>query len=162
NYLYYAYAVLAVCISTGVGMVLEPVFSLKPIDEVMIFLIGCVIVAARYGRGPAILYSLLSANFFNFFFVDPRYSLTMYERSYWTSLLVMLITSFVIAQQASQLRLQAIFARKRERDTDRFYSLTKGLASTRGHLSMATTAIQHIEDAFQAAAAIWTPDTSNH
>lgn len=154
----YIFAVIAVALSTVVGIALQPVFSLKAIDQIMIYLIGSVLVASKFGLGPSILYTLLSVNTYNFFFVEPLYSFAIYERSYWTSLAVMLVTSLVITAQASRLQLQALFARKHERDTEKFYSLARELASTRGHANMAQVAVKNIEETFNLAVAIWMPD----
>ena len=154
----YGYAVCMLAVCTLMGMVLESGFGLKPTDLVMIYLIGGVPVAVKWGRWPSILYSLLSVNFFNFFFIEPRYTLNVYDSSYWITFAVMLATSLVITTQASQLRLQAIFARKRESDTNRFYALTRELASIRGHHNMAEATAKQIEDTFSVSAIIWVPD----
>ncbi len=156
---FYGLAILGTALATCIGLALDPVFDLQPIDQIMIFLMGCVIVASRFGRGPAIAYSLLSANSFNFFFIEPLHSFVMYERSYWTSLIVMLVTSYVIADQAERLRQQAISALKHDHDTQSFYELTRMLAATRGYTNIAQAAAQHIEKYFAASVTIWLADS---
>jgi len=42
---------------------------------ILVYLLGVVVIAARYGKRPAILSSILSVLLFDFFFVPPRYSL---------------------------------------------------------------------------------------
>ena len=71
--------------------------------------------------------------------------------------MVMLITGFVITNQASRLRLQAIFSRKRERDTQTLYALTKELASTRSREDIINVAAKHITDMLDVDVAIWMP-----
>lgn len=142
-----------VAAGTLAGLVLDAV--LRPIDQVMIYLIGGVLVAARFGLGPSIFYSLLSVNALNFFFIEPRYSFNFYDQSYWMTFAVMLITNFVITGQASKLRLQAIMARKREYDTRTFYALTSAMASLRDYRDMAEAAANHIEEIFKAHVTIW-------
>ncbi len=80
-------------------------------DIVMVYLAAAVFVAARFGRGPAVLFSFLSCAAYNFFFVAPLYTFEMYNRSSWLTLLVMLITSMVISGQAISLRAQEKLAR---------------------------------------------------
>ena len=41
---------------------------------VMVFLLGVVFVATRFGRGPSILASILGVGIVDFFFVNPRIS----------------------------------------------------------------------------------------
>lgn len=87
-------------------------FVLAPSDVIMIYLAASVFVAATFGRGPAILFSVVSCACFNFFFVEPLYTFEMYSRSSWLTLLVMLITSIVISGQAINLRKQQKLAQE--------------------------------------------------
>ncbi len=155
----YFWSIFTVFALTVLGISLHNVIT--PIDQALFYLTGVVFVAAKFGRGPSLLYSLLSVSSFNFFFIPPVYSFNVYDRSYWLTFLVMLITSFVITSQASRLRLQAIFARKRERDTQTFYALTKELASTRGCDEISKAATKHIAEMLSVDVAIWLPDSND-
>jgi len=153
----YVWSILTVAILTGFGIALGNVIT--PIDQALIYLTGVVFVAAKFGRGPSFLYSLLSVSCFNFFFIPPLYSFNVSDRSYWLTFVVMLITGFVITNQASRLRLQAIFSRKRERDTQTFYALTKELASIRSREDIAKAATKHIVEMLDVNVAVWLPDS---
>ena len=48
---------------------------------VMVFLLAVVIVAVRYGRGPAVLAAFLSVGAFDFFYVPPRFQLQRQRRA---------------------------------------------------------------------------------
>jgi len=152
----YMWSVLTVAILTALGIALGDL--VMPIDQALIYLTGVVLVAAKLGRGPSFLYSLLSVTCFNFFFIPPIYSFSVYDRSYWLTFIVLLITSLVITNQASRLRLQALFSRRRERDTQTFYALTKELASTRGREDISKAATKHITEMLDVDVAIWLPD----
>lgn len=71
---------------------------------------GVVLVAAKLGCGPSFLYSLLSVSCFNFFFIPPIYSFDIYDRSYWLTFAVMLVTGFVIANGAELAKKSKIEA----------------------------------------------------
>ena len=152
----YVWSVFAVAVLTVIGTILGDLIT--PIDQALIYLTGVVLIAAKLGRGPSFLYSLLSVTCFNFFFIPPIYTFNVYDRSYWLTFTVMLITSFVITSQASRLRLQAIFSRKRERDTQTFYALTKELASIRDREDISKAATKHIAEMLNVDVAIWLPD----
>jgi two-component system, OmpR family, sensor histidine kinase KdpD len=152
----YLWSLLTVLALTTFGALLGPIIT--PIDQALIFLTGIVFVAAKFGRGPSFFYSLLSVSCFNFFFVAPLYSFNVYDRSYWLTFAVMIITGLVITSQASRLRLQAVFARKRERDTQTFYALTRALASTRGHHDISDVAIKHMAEMFDIHPMVALPD----
>ncbi len=151
----YGLSFLAVAAMTAFGIATQSFLSAS--DQALIYLAGVVFVAARCGMGPALLYAFLSATCLNFFFIEPLYSFTIYDRSYWTTLAVLIITGFVIADQASRLRLQNILLRKREQNTQTLYALTKGLASTRGTTSIAAATARQIANALDFDVTVWLP-----
>ena len=48
----------------------------------MLFLLAVVLVAVRFGRGPAVLAAFLSVGAFDFFFVPPRFSFAVSDVQY--------------------------------------------------------------------------------
>lgn len=156
----YISSLLIMAVFTLCGWLLQPV--MQPTDQALLYLIGNVLVAARLGRGPAILYAVLSPACFNFFFIPPLYTFEMYDRSYWMTLLVMLATSMVITSFATRLRLQAMISRRREQHTSTLYALTRSLASTRGQANMAEVAARHISEVLGAEVTVWLPDGPEH
>lgn len=149
----YSGAALVVIACTLFGKILDRFF--EPIDQIMIYLVGAVLVAAKFGRGSSILFSLLSVTAFNFFFTPPYYSFNVVNGTYWLTFLVMLLTSLFISTQAARLSIQAFMSRKRERDTARFYDLTSKLSSTRGHQNIADISAAQISEIFNCEVVIW-------
>ena len=156
----YGLSLLAISFCTGLGIALRS--FLTPIDQAMIYLAGVVPVAAKLGRGPSLLYAFISVTAFNFFFVEPIYTFNVYDRSYWLTFCVMLLTSLIITDQASKLRLQAMISRRREHHTQSLYTLTRSLASTRGQKAMSEVAVRHIEEVFNNNVTVWIPDAAGH
>src|SRR5438128_3551255 len=68
----YAAAIAAVLSSTALAWLMFPSFELSNI--VMVYLLGVVIVAMRFGRAASALASVLSVAAFDFFFVPPYYT----------------------------------------------------------------------------------------
>jgi two-component system sensor histidine kinase KdpD len=124
---------------------------------IMIFQIGIIIIAARYGVFPSIMASVIGVALFNFTFVPPYYSLTAYDPAYYFTFAVMLTTSLFIGTMAAKLSVQAQFARKREQETALLYSLTRELSITRGLERMAELARRHVGEAFQAEVVVIIP-----
>ncbi len=156
----YGLSLLAIALCTGVGVLLSGI--LNPVDQALIYLSVVVPVAARLGRGPSVMYALLAPACFNFFFIPPLYTLQIYDRSYWMTLSVMLVTSLMITDQASKLRLQAVISRRRESRTQTLYTLTRALASIREQKAMSEMVAKHIEDVFSSQVTLWMPDTAGH
>lgn len=150
--LLYVYAIFSVLLCTAIGWLLQP--FMEEADLIMVLLIGVVSVAAQCGRGPSILASLMSVGLFNLLFVTQA---EQKDGSYLMTLAVMLVTAFIISSQASKLRLQAVYSRKRERETQSLYAITKSLSATRGHKSISEIAATHIAENFDADVTIWMP-----
>lgn len=156
----YLWGVAAVAGCTTISYFLDTI--LQPIDQIMVYLIGTLLVAAKLGRGPSLLFALLSVSAFNFFFIEPLYSFNIAESSYWMTLLVMLITSLVISAQAAQLRLQTVFARKRANENQIFYAMTRDMAATRGTENIASTAVKHMQAVLDMDITVWNVDSASH
>jgi len=149
----YIWAIVVVALCTALGLASRGV--LTEIDQALIYLTGIVIVAAEFGRGPSLFYSVLCVFAFGYFFVSPENALNLQHPSYFITFLVMLMTGYVIAGQASELRLQALFARQKERYTETLYSLTRELASTRGRQKVSETAARHVAAMMDSDVTIW-------
>jgi two-component system sensor histidine kinase KdpD len=76
----YLLGVPVVAVATGVASLLSR--HVVPGDLTMIYLVGVVFAAVRLGPGPSMLASILSLVAFNFFFVPPRYTLSVWDSRY--------------------------------------------------------------------------------
>jgi two-component system sensor histidine kinase KdpD len=81
------------------------------INVLMIFLLGVLWVATRYGRAAAIFCSVLSVAAFDFLFVPPYLTFTVSEEQYILTFAVMLLTALTISTLTHQLRVQSAEAR---------------------------------------------------
>ena len=125
---------------------------------VMVYLVGVVIVATRYGRMPSVVAALLSVAFFDFVFVPPRFQFAVADTQYLITFLVMLSVALVIGTLTVRVREQARASRDRERRTEALYRMIDQLASTSAVANLAETAVRHIVDVFHARVAILVPD----
>ncbi|MCK9382603.1 MAG: DUF4118 domain-containing protein [Sulfuritalea sp.] len=95
---------------------------------VMIFLLLVALVAMRLGSGPAILAAFGGVALFDFFFVEPRFSMAVADAQYLITFAVMLVVALVIGQLASRLREKALLAARREDETRGLYDIAKELS----------------------------------
>ena len=70
----------------------------EPASLVFIYLIATIGAALRFGTGPSLFASILSLLTFDFLFVDPRYTLTVYRAHDVINAIVFLFTSVVVGQ----------------------------------------------------------------
>ena len=108
----YLWALLACVATTLVATPLLPYFDLANI--VMLFLLTVVLVALKWGRGPAVLAAFVSVAAFDFFFVPPRFRFAVSDFQYLLTFAVMLAVALIIGQMTAGLRYQARVASYRE------------------------------------------------
>jgi two-component system, OmpR family, sensor histidine kinase KdpD len=149
----YALAMGVVALATLLGF---PFREMTDVDNLtMIYLTSIVIIAAWLGTGPSITASILSVAAFNFFFTQPYYTFEFYDKRYYFTFAVMLITSLIVGSLAAKLSLQARQSRKREAETSSLYALTRELSSIRGMDNMIEVALKHVRDVFGMDAVIF-------
>lgn len=152
----YAWAGGICALTTALAKLVMPFFDLA--NLIMFYLVGVVWVAARYGRGPAILGSVLSVLAFDVFFVPPYLSLTVADTRYLLTFFIMLAVALTISTLAANLRYQARIAMYRERRTRALNELGKELAGALMAEQIVETARHHLESLFQAKACFLLPD----
>jgi two-component system sensor histidine kinase KdpD len=148
---------IAICAFATVGaMPLAPYLDLANI--VMLFLLAVVLVAVRFGRGPAILAAFLAVAAFDFFFVPPRFSMAISDAQYLIVFGVMLAVALIIGHLTSGLRFEARVAGHREARARALYELARELSGVLTLEQVLEISDKHIEASFHAKAVILLPD----
>ena len=121
---------------------------------VMVFLLAVVIVAVRYGRGPAVLAAFLSVAVFDFFFVPPRFSFAVSDVQYLLTFGVMLVVALVIGQTTAGLTYQARVASRREARAQALYEMSRDLSAVLMPEQVAEVAGRFLGAEFEADGAL--------
>jgi two-component system sensor histidine kinase KdpD len=82
----------------------------------MIYLLSVALSALYVGRGPAIFSSFLAFVCFDWFFVNPKHTLTVKDPSEWLALCMFLFSAILIGQLTAALQARAEEARKHQRE----------------------------------------------
>jgi two-component system sensor histidine kinase KdpD len=151
----YGWAMAVVAVATGAAWLTLPFFELA--NLVMVYLLGIVVVATRYGRGPSLVASILSVAALDFFFVPPVFTFAVSDVRYLFTFVVMLIVGLVTSSLAVRIRTQAEAARLREQRTAALYAMSRELASTRGVDQLLTIATRHISEVFRSQVVVLLP-----
>jgi signal transduction histidine kinase len=110
----YVFAVVAVILTT---LVIGLVFQWRPLPNAsMLYVLAVLATAALFGRGPALVTSVLSFVVFDWFYMQPQFEVTFRTPQEWLALVVFLATALVAGQLAATLRQRAEDARQRERE----------------------------------------------
>jgi len=151
----YAWGVIAPAICTLAGLGMSPLF--EPTNIAMVYLLAVALVAARYGRGPAIASSILAVAAFKFFFVPPRLTFAVTDFQYLITFAILLSVALLISNLTASVRLQANVAGHRERRTALLYAMSRELAATRGQEAMARVAVRHVSEVFESQVVVLLP-----
>ncbi|MBI1258504.1 MAG: DUF4118 domain-containing protein [Chloroflexi bacterium] len=153
----YLWSMLIVASCALLAFLMFPYFA--PANVVMVFLVGIVIVATRYGRGPSILVSIISVIAFDLFFVPPHLTFAVSDTQYVVTFAVLLLVGLTISSMTVRIKEQAETSRERERRTSSLYEMSREFASTNSIEALTQTAVKHIEDAFHSRVALLLYDT---
>ncbi|MFN7958917.1 MAG: sensor histidine kinase KdpD [Holophagaceae bacterium] len=127
-------------------------------DIVMIYLLGILLVATRFGRGPSLLASVLSVAALDFLFVPPYYTFAVTDFRHVGTFAVMLLMGVVIGNLTERIRAQARLARGREQRTHALYRLGQELARSSGSAALVASALQNVATQFQSQGVLLRPD----
>jgi two-component system sensor histidine kinase KdpD len=81
---------------------MSPLFEL--VNIAMVYLLAVVIVALRFGRGPAVATSMLCVSAFDFFFVPPPLTFAVADMQYLVTFAIMLLVGLVISELTTRVR----------------------------------------------------------
>lgn len=152
----YMYAVALVGIATMASQLMAPYFA--RVNLVMIYLLAVVIIALRYGRGAAMLSSIISVLAFDYFFVPPYFSFSVSDTQYLFTFIVMFIVALTLSTLTSTVKAQAEMSSKRERQTAALYRMTREQATAMGSERVVGISVKHIVEVFECKAAVLLAD----
>ncbi|EJM95493.1 sensor histidine kinase KdpD [Herbaspirillum sp. YR522] len=153
------WAVASCAVTTALAFVLND--FLHPANVIMLYLVGVMLVATRHGRSASVLVSVLSVLSFDFFFVAPRFSISVSDAQYLLTLAVMLAVSLFISSLTARMRRQARVAMQREARASNLYMLGKELSALLTLDQILEIGRRHLAAVFGARIAFFLPDSAN-
>lgn len=155
----YVWAIAVIGVCTLLTRFMFGYFELS--DLIMIYLLGVMLVAMRFGRGPSVLASVLSVALFNFFYTHPYLTFMVENPRFIFTFAVMLVVALTISTLTVRIRQQAEASRQRERRTAALYALSREFASVRGTANLLLVAARHISDTFEGQVVVLLPDAQD-
>ncbi len=153
----YAAAALVVTLSTVLGVAFA---RSQTADVVMVYLLGVVVVAMRFGYGPSLVAAVMSVVAFDFFFIEPYYSFAVTDLRHIVTFAVMFIVAVVISNLTQRIRKQADAARDRERRTAALFAVSRDIGAAASRDALVSTAVATVRTVFSAKAALFLPNAS--
>lgn len=144
----YGWAAALIALTTGLAALADGQLGIPDVE--MLYLIAVMIAAIRFGRGPSVVGAALAVLGYDFFFVAPRFTLTVGDGRYFLSFAMMFAVSLVISTLALRIREQQQDAVQREERTAALYALSRSLGSAADLAAAARVTAEHLSRAFAA------------
>jgi two-component system sensor histidine kinase KdpD len=125
---------------------------------VMIYLLGVVFVATRFGRWPAVTAAVLSVAAFDFFFVPPHLTFAVSDTQYVVTFFVMLTVALLISGLAARAVEQAEAANQRGRRTQLLYTASRELSELSDAVAIGRAGARRVAEVMRGAAVVLLPD----
>ncbi len=123
----YLSALAFVTMATGIGTVMSSLLDVRNIA--LVFLMAVLATALRAGLWPALFASVAGAFAFNFFFLQPLFTLDIADPESVVALGFFLAVAVVASNLTAHIQRQAVTARARARTTEGLLQFAKKLSS---------------------------------
>lgn len=126
-------------------------------DVVMIYLLGIMLIASRFGMGASVLAAFLSVAAFDFCFVPPYLTFAVADFRHATTFVVMFLVAVVLSGLTQRVRNQAAAAREREGRTAMLYQLVRELAAAHDSQDVLQAAAIRLKATFASQVSVFAP-----
>lgn len=158
RYLDYVWVIIVIGLCTLLAEIMVGKFELANI--VMVYLLGVIFVATRFGRRPSIMASILGVAALDFFFVSPYLTFSVADSQYLVTLGAMLTVAMVTSSLMANVRSQAKVAAHRERRASALYTMSKELSRSQSEEDIVRTAVRQVYSEFSSRNVILFPNNN--
>jgi two-component system sensor histidine kinase KdpD len=113
------------------------------------FLLGILGIAATWGLIESVIASVAAMLCFNFYFLPPVGMFTIADPQNWVALFAFLATALVASHLSDREKKQADDAKRRQRETEQLYALSRAILLTDPSQSVGSQAARHISEIFE-------------
>lgn len=139
-------AVGILALVTGIGFVFSE-FGLSNLNVIMAFFIGIVFIAIYTNFTVSAGSSVMSVLLFNFFFTDPKFTFSVYDKEYLFVFAFMFTVAIITSVLTSKIKNQATVAEKQEARTSALYRMGRTLLKTSDDAEAEAAALEAINAA---------------
>lgn len=114
----------------------------------LMFVFGVLLASVYWGLGYAVTLALCGAASFDFFFLPPVGTFTIYDTKNWIAFLTFLITALVATKLGDQARRETESAKQRRREVERLYALSQRLLTLENVMELLHALPGFVRDTF--------------
>lgn len=120
----------------------------------LVFVLPVVIAAVSFGFGPSLTAAVGGVLAYNFFLIEPRYTLSVADAANVWALLLLMITGAVVSVVAADARRRAIEARQAAEQATALQALARGLVGDSTRQALAVRCAETLAQLFRAPAVV--------
>jgi two-component system sensor histidine kinase KdpD len=141
--------------ATGASMLAGSL--LAPPDVAMLYLLAVMLVAVRCGRAASLVAAALSVAAYDFFFVEPVYTLAVADSRHLLTFIMLFAVGVVMSTLALRIRRQERSAVEREQRTATLLALSRELGRSLDQREAARATARTLAEVFRRGAAVLLP-----
>jgi len=146
----------------ALGMVAGATLAALGVEQVvdapnlsLIFVLPVVVAAVSFGWGPALTAALSGVAAYNFFLIEPRYTLRVGEPANVWALALLLVIAALLSAVAAESRRRALQAWEAAEQANALQDLARALVGADDRRSIARAAAEALARVFQAPSAVY-------
>ena len=151
----FGWATLVVAVATGVSHVADRFLPLANLS--LIFLMGVLLVAIRFGLWPSVYTSFLSFVAYNFFFTEPYHTFIVESRGDVLTVVFFLVVAVIVGNLAARLKAQVEAMRLTARRTANLYDFSRRIAGAASLNDVLWAAVHHVASTLQCHSLVLLP-----
>lgn len=152
----YGLSLAAVGVATLLAVLVDR--AMQAPNASLVFVLPVVIAAASFGWGPALTAAVAGVVAYNFFLIEPRYTLHVADPANVWALVLLLITAAIVSAVASQGRRRAIDAWRAADQALALQALARALVGAADRTAIVQAAAGALGRLFDAPAAVLIED----
>jgi two-component system sensor histidine kinase KdpD len=146
-------ALCSLAIVAGITAFYRHVLVVNQTTAALTFLLAILTVSAVWGMVVSVFMSVVSMLIFNYFFLPPVGSFTVFDPQNWIALGAFLFTSIMGSQLSAGIRKQAEQAHSRRREVERLYKFSQKLLGEGNVIQLMNAIPDYIVESFEVGAA---------
>jgi two-component system, OmpR family, sensor histidine kinase KdpD len=123
-------------------------------DVAMLYLLGVVVMAMRFGYPASLFTAALSVAAFDLFFIEPFYSFDVEDKRYVLTFAIMFAVAFAFSNRTESIKRSEAAAKRREMRTAKLYAMSRELTVAPSSEEIIRAANRHLREAFASDVAI--------
>ena len=152
----YTAIVLMIALLTVLAM---PVRSyLGPVNIAMLYLVPVLFSAVAWGRYFSVIAAILGIISFDFFFIPPTFTFTVFDVRYFISFAIFLLVALMTGTLSARLRQHITYAKQREARMAALYALSREIAATNELEKVLELVVRKVAESVESQVVILMPN----